>query len=157
MPALEWFQSIAHERERIGETMRSLALLQSRIEPHAQAMGATGHGSGGDRMVGMAILSMKLHELERELPRMEQLHERHVEAALDVLYGRSGRGGLAKARSTTDADLLCAHYLQGIGWAEIAREMGKPDTEWPSQWCRQRAVRACWFIDRIGMEQLAET
>lgn len=161
MTALEFFQSIADERQRIAGVREQIAILQSRIEPHGQSFGATGHGGGGaDRMFNLVLARMRLsdlQEMERRLPEMQAALDRRIEAATDVLYGRSGRGGLARAKSSVDADILCCYYLQGMGWAEIAREVVKRDTDYPTQWCKQRAARALEFIDRTGLARLADS
>lgn len=160
MTALEWFESIADERRRIDGIREQKALLESRLEPHGQALGATGHGGSSDKMFSLVLARMRLtdlQEFECKLPDMQRALEDRIGQALEVLYGKSGRGGLAKARSSTDADILCCYYLQGMGWAEIAREVVKPDTEWPRQWCRRRAMRALEFIDRTGIAKLANS
>lgn len=160
MTALEWFESIADERRRIDGVREQIAMLQSKLEPHGQELGATGHGGNADKMFSLVLARMKLtdlQELEARLPDMQRALDDRIDDALDVLYGKSGRGGLAKARSSTDADILCCYYLQGMGWSEIASDVVKPDTEWPRQWCRRRAVRALEFIDRTGIAKLANS
>ena len=157
MSAFEWFESIATEGKRIQKIKQNLALLDSRIAPHAQGFEPMGHGGGSsDAMLGMAMASARLGALKRLLPTLERKHEAKLAYATDVLYGRSGRGGLARATSTDDADMLCFHYLQGESWASIARRFEVEDANL-TRWCQRRAVRVCREIDRIGMDTLADS
>lgn len=163
MAAIDWFEGILAEGERIEKIKQNLALLDSRISPHGQGFEPTGHGGGSsDRMLAHAILSAKLGELKAQLPELERKHEAKLERATDVLYGKSGRGGLArvsKRRGATfleEADMLCLHYLQGESWASIARRY-EPDTSNLTVWCQRRVRLACRQIDRIGMDELADS
>lgn len=157
MSAFEWFESVRKEGERIEKIKQELALLDSRISPRSQGFEPMGHGGGSnDAMVGMALVSARLGELRQILPMLERRHEAKLEMATHVLYGKSGRGGLARAASTDDADMLCYHYLQGESWASIARRY-EPDTSNLTVWCKCRAKVACRMIDRIGMDALADS
>lgn len=157
MAAFEWFESLAAEGERIEKIKQNLALLDSRIAPHSQGFDLMGHsGSGSDTMLGMAMVSARLAELRRLLPVVERKHEDRVAFATSVLYGKSGRGGLARATCTDDADMLRYHYLQGESWASIARRY-EPETSNLTVWCKRRAKWACMQIDKIGMESLADS
>ena len=157
MAALDFFEGILTEGERIRRISEQLALLDSRISPHGQGFEPTGHGGGSsDRMLAHAILSAKLGELKAQLPELERKHEAKLERATDVLYGKSGRGGLAKETCTDDADLLCFHYCQGESWASIARRYEIEDANL-TRWCQRRAVKVCRVIDRIGMDALADS
>ena len=158
MSALDYFEGIARDRERLEKVKQDIAFLESRISAHSQGFGATSHGSGDhDKVLRQALLSARIGELKAELPRLERKLERKLEHASRILYGTSGRGGLAKAKCTDDADILCCHYLQGMGWAKIAEQVVKPDTEWPTQWCMQRAKRAMNYIDRVGVDALLDS
>lgn len=157
MAALDFFEGILTEGERIRRISEQLALLDSRISPHGQGFEPMGHGGGGsDRMLAMAIISDKLGELRAQLPNLQRRHEEKLERATDVLYGRSGHGGLAKATCTDDADMLCFHYLEGESWSSIARRYEIEDANL-TRWCQRRAVKVCRVIDRIGMDALADS
>lgn len=163
MSALEWFESVRSEGERLERARQSLAMLESRIAPHSQGFEPMGHGGGGsDRMLAHAMLSDRLGQLQAQLPELERRHQAKLERATDVLYGRSGNGGLAKVakrRGATyleEADMLCLHYLQGEGWASVARRF-EPETTNLTVWCKRRAKLACRQIDRIGMDALADS
>ena len=157
MSAYEWFESIKSEGSRIERAKQQLALLDARISPHSQGFEAMGrHGGSTDSVMHRAILSSKMGEIRRELAAQERRHEAKIAHAKEVLYGRSGHGGLARATSTDDADMLRYHYLQGEGWASIARRFDADSTNL-TVWCKSRAKRACRQIDRIGMDVLADS
>ena len=156
MAALDWFESILTEGERIEKIRQNLAMLESRIAPRSQGYEPMGHGGGTDAMLGMALLSARLGELRRALPVLERKYEAKLEYATQVLYGRSGRGGVAKALGTDDADMLCFHYLQGESWASIGRRF-EPDASNLTVWCQRKAKQVCRQIDRIGMDALADS
>lgn len=158
MAALDWFESILAESERIRKVKDELAILDAQIGPRSQGYEPMGHGSGNgsDAILGMALVSARLSELRQVLPLIERRHEDSLERATQVLYGRSGRGGLARATNTDDADMLCFHYLQGESWASIARRF-EPETSNLTVWCKRRAAWACKQIDRIGMDTLADS
>lgn len=157
MSAFEWFESICTEGERIEKIKQNLAMLESRIAPRSQGYEPMGHGGGStDAMLGMALVSAKLGELRQLLPLAERKHEDRIEYATQVLYGKSGRGGVAKALGTDDADMLCYHYLQGESWASIGRRF-EPDASNLTVWCQRKAKQVCKQIDRIGMDALADS
>lgn len=157
MAALDWFESILNEGERIEKIKQNLAMLESRIAPRSQGYEPMGHGGGSsDAMLGMAMMSARLGELRRLLPGLERKHEAKLEYATQVLYGRSGRGGVAKAVDTDEADMLCYHYLQGESWASIGRRF-EPDASNLTIWCQRKAKQVCKQIDRIGMDALADS
>ncbi len=157
MAALEWFESILTEGERIEKIKQNLAILESRIAPRSQGYEPMGHGGGSsDAMLGMAMMSARLGKLRQLLPLVERKHEDRIEYATQVLYGKSGRGGVAKAVGTDEADMLCYHYLQGESWASIGRRF-EPDASNLTVWCQRKAKQACKQIDRIGMDALADS
>lgn len=157
MAALDWFESICTEGERIKKIKQNLAMLESRIAPRSQGYEPMGHGGGSsDAMLGMAMMSARLGELRRLLPLVECRYEDKLEYATQVLYGRSGRGGVAKALGTDEADMLCYHYLQGESWASIGRRF-EPDASNLTVWCQRKAKQICKQIDRIGMDALADS
>lgn len=157
MAALDWFESILTEGELIEKIKQNLAMLESRIAPRSQGYEPMGHGGGStDAMLGMALMSAKLGELRQLLPLVERKHEDRIEYATQVLYGKSGRGGVAKALGTDDADMLCYHYLQGESWASIGRRF-EPDASNLTVWCQRKAKQVCKQIDRIGMDALADS
>ena len=155
MSAFEWFEAIPRLQKRVDDLQDRVASAYASAGPHGKQMGSIGGGGKHDALAGIDSLidTNAVAELDRAKAELEQTLER----ASNVLYGKSGRGGLAKASCSADADILCCHYLQSMGWAEIAKEIVKPDVEYPDKWCRMRAVRACRKIDRLGMDELAES
>lgn len=155
MAALEWFEGIPTIRRKVEELAMAIESAHAAAGPHGQSMGTIGGGSGRDSLAG----------IDRLIDSDVRLELRHAKATLAyrtayamwVLYGMSGRGGLAMAKGVADADILCCHYIQGMKWSDIAREVVRPDTDYPSQWCRRRAITACRYIDRVGMPTLVDT
>ena len=156
MSAFEWFEGLRAEGERIRRIEQDIAFLESSIAPHGQGFEPMGHGSSTDPMVRMSILSARLGELRGLLPDLERRHKERLERATSVLYGKSGRGGVAKAVGTDEADMLCFHYCQGESWASVGRRF-EPDTPNLTMWCKRKAERVCKQVDRIGMEALADS
>ena len=157
MAALDWFESLEAEGGRIKKIGQELAVLDASISPRSQGFGPMGHGGGNvDAVLGMAMVSARLSELRELLPGLERAHEAKLEYATQVLYGKSGRGGLAKATCTDDADMLRFHYLQGESWASIGRRYN-PEYGNLTVWCKRKAATICKTIDRIGMDVLIDS
>ena len=156
MAALEFFESILASVRELRDLENEILSLETQAGPHGQQVGSVG-GSGGchDGMRGIdRLVDGGMRErLEQQRATVRQ----QVNSALKVLYGKSDKGGLAKARNSTDADIICCHYLQGMGWTEIAREIVKPDSKSPGHWCQMRARRALEYIDRVGADALANS
>ena len=58
MAAIDWFEGILAEGERIEKIKQNLAMLESRIAPRSQGYEPMGHGGGSsDRMLASAMLS----------------------------------------------------------------------------------------------------
>ena len=155
MAARDFFESIQRLQARIHKLESDIESAYATAGPHGQSFGSIG-GGGGDRLAGVdrVIDSDAMRELDRAKARLYELLDR----ATDILYGESGNGGLAKARGSDDAYVLDLHYLQGIGWARMARyyvDVG--DVADPADYLRIRARHAMRYIDRVGMDELAGT
>lgn len=154
MNAREHFESIRDDLMDVRALELDIESMEAQALPHGQGEGGGGGGthdslSGIDRIVDTRM---------RERLRVQRaLINVRIEAMTEVLYGRSGRGGLAKARSSTDADILCCYYLQGMSWADIAKDVTRATVVRPNGWCRTRAMRALEYIDRVGMDVLADS
>lgn len=154
MRAREYFERLLdvelelQARRRKAQSMRET--LGSKSGTSTGSIGGTG------KTDGMADVDHVI-EYEMEIERDQAKHDLELSYATDVLYGRSGRGGLAKARRSVDADILCCHYLQGMSYAEIADEIAKPDSNDPVHWCIMRARRALDYIDTVGMHNLSNS
>ena len=154
MAALEWFESIPRLQKRVDDLQDRVASAYASAGPHGQQMGSVGGGGKHDALAGIDSLidTNAVAELDRAKAELEQTLER----ASNVLYGKSGRGGVAKALGTDEADMLCFHYLQGESWASIGRRF-EPDASNLTVWCQRKAKQACKQIDRIGMDALADS
>lgn len=153
MTALEAFEAIASLRRSVERVEEAIAEAHAAAGPKGQSMGTIGGGGHSDAMAG--IDSLLDSDAYGELERMRGELIARTDRATDVLYGRSGRGGLAR-HDLVGADVLCCHYLMGIAYTEIGR-MLDPDMPAPYHWCRDRARRACRAIDRIGADALADS
>ena len=134
--------------------MQVLELAEAELEAESasinasggsQRLGSIGHSAKDPdaRMIYATIASTRYDLLRREV-------NAELEKATALLYGKHGRGGLAKARSTTDADCICGYYLQGMTWQQVADELVRPDSRDGAQWCKRRAYRALRWMDVSG-------
>lgn len=155
MAARDWFESIAQLQQEVNRLQASIESAYASAGPHGQSMGSVSHGGGSHD--SMAPIDRMLDsDAQRELERVQGLLRLRLDQATDVLYGKDSRGGLAKARGSVDADILWCRYCDGWRWAEIAAEFATPDSKAPAKWAMQRALRALRYIDRVGMESLAD-
>lgn len=152
MKARDWFDSIRADVLKLADMERDLEDLRAQTGPHGQQLGSIGHGSGGGD-VSAPVLRVVQAEAELDVARAK-LSQR-IEQATLTLYGRDGRGGVARVRGYLSADCLVGYYLQGMSWAEVADEYIKPDSSDPVAWCKMRTKRALDIIDRYGPETLA--
>ena len=152
--SLAYFERVAALRERVGKLSDEIESAYAAAGPHGQQVGSIGGGGGSDAMgvIDRIIDADTMAELERLRPRLRQW----LDKASDVLYGRSGRGGVAKRIGTDEADMLLRHYLQGESWASIARSFGASARNL-TDWCKCHARSVCRRIDRIGMDTLADS
>lgn len=155
MSALDLFCSIPPLQKRVDELEAAIASAYSSAGPKGQQFGSIG-GSGGshDALAGVDRVIDSGAVAERDSLKARLIST--LERATDVLYGKSGRGGVAKAIGTDEADMLCFHYCQGESWASLGRRYN-PDDPWPTQWCKRYAIRICRDIDRIGLDKLADS
>lgn len=154
MAALDWFESLARLRIRVAALQDAIDEAYAQAGPKGQQLGSIGGTGRGDPLAG--IDAMLDADATAELDRARgRLYDR-MDYATAVLYGRSGRGGLAKLTSTDDADMLCYHYLQGESWASIGRRYC-PESSNLTTWAERHAVRVCRIIDRAGMDALADS
>ena len=153
--AQTYFESIEGLRSRLERLGNEIESAYAQAGPRGQQLGSVG-GSGAphDAMAGVDHIIDSNAVAERD--RLQALLESHLDYATDVLYGRSGRGGLAKATCTDDADVLCFHYLQGESWASIGKRYDVESSNL-TVWAKTRARRAFRAIDRIGMDVLADS
>ena len=134
--------------------LQVLELAQARLEAEcasesasgaSQRLGSIGHSAKDpdSRMIYATVASTRYDLLRQEV-------NAELAKATALLYGKHGRGGLAKARSSTDADCICGYYLQGMTWQQVADELVRPESRDGAQWCKRRAYRALRWMDVTG-------
>ena len=133
--------------ERLRDNGRELEERKTKVQEMRAQLGSRGArygtiGSSGNHDATAAV--DRVIEAEQALAIDQARHDLELEQACAILYGRSGRGGLARERGTTDADIICC-------------SISKPDSDSPVSWCRQRASRALRFIDSVGADVLADS
>lgn len=154
MTARDWLESIRADVVELVGMEYELEEIETKLGPHGQRMGSIGGTGDPDKL--RPIDSLVDSGLREKLESKRDRVNRRIEHALHVLYGRSGRGGLAKLTSTDDADMLRYHYLQGESWASIGRRYC-PESSNLTTWAERHAVRVCRIIDRVGMDALADS
>lgn len=152
MLARDWFEEIRWQVLRVERAQADLEAMRLTLGAHGQKYEATGHGTVGDGVD--AILAFVEAQTDLEIARIKLTAE--LERATDVLYGKSGRGGLAKVRCSADADCITGYYLLGYSWRQVAEEMVRPDSRDGAQWCKRRAYRALAALDGYDLQDLAE-
>ena len=148
MRAREYFESVRAEVIRLERSRSMLERLRAREGARAQTYGiSSGLSAGGDPMdaVGSRI------DMEGRMAALVARAEADIDAATEVLYGRDGRGGLAKLKGSRYSDAVCLYYVQGSTWTEAAAEM-----ECSRQWCRALAAEAFSYIDRVGWAEVKD-
>lgn len=152
MQALDLFAEIADLQTRVDRLESRITEARESIGPSGQQLGSIGGIGNRDAMAPVDALV----DWETELDRTRADLHRALDFASDVLYGRSGRGGLAKAASSTDADLLHWRYCVGESWTACGVRLN-PESKTPDAWARMRAARAVAKLDRLGMIALADS
>lgn len=154
MKARDWFESIRVGVVEMQKLEQGIECIETQAGPHGQNVGSIGGGGNRD---SMAVVDRMVDSgMREELARLRANYNPEIESALGVLYGNDGNGGLAKAKQSVDADILCCYYLQGMGWTAIAASIARPKVKRPNGWVRMRAMRALAYIDRVGCRTLAD-
>ena len=154
MKARDWFESIRVGVVEIQKLEQDIECIETKAGPHGQSVGSIGGGGSHDSMAGIdRIVDTGMKE---KLAGLKARYIPEIESALEILYGVDGNGGLAKAKQSVDADILCCYYLQGMEWPAIAAGLARPEVKRPNGWVRMRAMRALAYIDRVGCKTLAD-
>ena len=154
MTARDYFTRLSDEVGELEKRKAKVRELREQIGIKGQSFGSIGgYGSNHNAMGPVDYVV----DLERQIELDQARLDLELEYATTILYGRSGRGGLARERSTLDADIICCHYLQNMTYGEIAASIARPESRDPVHWCMMRAHRALAFIDRIGAATLADS
>lgn len=143
MQARDWFEEIRWRVLRLERAKAEIGAMRLKLGARGQKYEAMSHGTAGDKADG--IIDLVQAEMEIEIASAKLNVE--LDRATDVLYGRSGRGGLAKMRCSADADCITGYYLLGYSWRQVAEEMVRPDSRDGAQWCKRRAYRAMAALD----------
>lgn len=152
MTSREFFEAVRSDLASLESLKRRCDVAENACQPHGGAAGSS-HGGCADSTARYDALI----ELREEVARAEARAQREADSAAAVLYGESGRGGYARARSATDADIVFGRYLMLMPWSEVAAAVSAPDGPSPERWCRMRAARAFRSMDELGMAALADS
>ena len=153
MNSRDWFDLIRDRVEKLAKLEQNAEDKRSAVLPKGQQFEPSSHRGPCDGSAAM----LRYVEADTELDTMRKDVEGLLERATEVLYGRSGRGGLAKARSSADADCIFGYYLLHMTWREVADELVRPESKNGRHWCRMKACRAFEYMDRVGMDWLVES
>lgn len=152
MLAREYFDSLRFSVLQLAKMEdRMSALNESAKAP--KSMGRE-PSSGGSRSQPIAD---RLIDMEREVDEAKARLTPELNRACNVLYGKSGRGGVAKECGYASADSVYGYYLYGMSWPEVADELVSPDSKAGAHWCRNRAASAFRHMDNVGMARLADS
>ena len=142
MDAKEYFEGI---RSNVVETMRAREMLDRMKEREGAKVQSYREGAvGGDFADPMDSIVDRI-DFEGRLRQRIRDAEGLLDEACEVLYGKDGRGGLAKLKGTRYADAICMYYCQAETWAEIADVMQSSQ-----KWCRKICDVGFAYIDSIG-------
>ena len=128
--ARDYFESIRSEVIDVERACEMLERMRSREDAEAQRYDA----SRGSCCVEPPDLIARRIDFERRLAFRIEESRKSVDEALEILYGRDGRGGLAKAKGAIYADAICMRYCQAEPWREIAETM-RCSTAWAHRLC----------------------
>lgn len=145
MTAKEYFCSIRAEVVKIQQASEMLERMRAKECGRAQSFEP--RGKGGVSSPADAIASRI--DFEGRLERRIADANAEVDEALVYLYGRDGRGGLAKVAGSRYADAVCMRYLQGESWRDMADVMRCSD-----KWCKELCSAAFVKIDAVGWAEL---
>ena len=155
MRAREFFERMADMRGHVRELADTIAKARASAGLHGRSSGmsvAGGQRADPNRALEWLIDSGIEREHAESVARLDAMER----VAASILYGRDGHGGLAKARSPQDADIIFCRYVRGMRWTDIARDVARPDSACPSKWCEMRARRAMDYVDRVGAAVLID-
>lgn len=147
MAAQEYFERI---RENVIEIERSKGMLDVLMQSEDVSAQSYDCRTSGGEVDAMDKVDRRIDFESRLKERIGEL-EGELDDATDVLYGKSGRGGLAKLKGNRYADVLCMAYLQAMTWHETADVM-----RCSQKWCRELASAAFVFVDEFGLSKLRE-
>lgn len=142
MKAKEYFEGIRAEVVKTDRAREMLERMRAREGAKAQSY----HAGGGSGYAAEPMDSIARRiDFEGRLEKRIAAAEEALDEACEVLYGKDGRGGLAKLKGTRYADAICMGYLQAQPWPEIADIM-----QCSQQWCHELCNAGFVYIDKVG-------
>lgn len=141
MKAKEYFEGIRAEVVKTDRAREMLERMKAREGAKAQAYQ---EGGGNGVCDPMESVSRRI-DFEGRLKQRIADAEEAIDEACALLYGRDGRGGLAKLKGTRYADAICMGYLQAQPWDEIAEIM-----QGSVRWCHTLCDVGFAYIDEVG-------
>lgn len=152
MSCLECFCRIRDDVLALQKAELDVEDLRLQVEGCSATTGTTSRGARSSDG-----LKAHLADESARLDRMKARLNARLDAALLILYGRSGRGGLAKAKGSAEADCACGYYLMGMTWPEVASELAPEDSSDAAQWCKRRAYRGLEYVGRVRGKRLRDS
>lgn len=141
MNAKEYFEGI---RAEVVSTERAREMLERMKAKEGAKSQGYHEGAGGDASDPMESVAKRI-DLEAIIAQRIADAEAHIDEACDLLYGKDGRGGLAKLKGARYADAICMGYLQAQPWGEVAEIM-----QGSVRWCHALCDVGFAYIDEVG-------
>ena len=151
MRARDWFECIRADVLEVAKMERRVEDLRSSCGPRSGTFGGSATFTP-PRVTAQDLLV----DAENRLDLRKKALKSDLDRACAVLYGRDGRGGIAKMRGTAAADSIHGYYLQGMSWPEVASELVRPESKDAAQWCKRTAYRAIEYADETGLYTLMD-
>lgn len=149
MNAKEYFEGIRDEVVKTDRAREMLERMKAREGAKAQSyQTGGGHGNACDPMESVS----RRIDFEGRLRQRIADAEEAIDEACELLYGKDGRGGLAKLKGARYADAICMGYLQAQTWSEIADIMQSS-----VRWCHKLCDVGFAYIDKVGWAALKNT
>lgn len=142
MKAKEYFEGIRAEVVKTDKARDMLERMKAKEGAKAQSY-TEGRGSGEVSDWSLSVLQRI--EFENRLHNRINEAQCMIDEACELLYGKDGRGGLAKLKGTRYADAICMGYLQAQPWNEIAEIM-----QGSVRWCHTLCDVGFAYIDDVG-------
>lgn len=152
MTARELFSDARRQVMALEAIRREISALRA-----ARGVSGASGGGGGSRNGSTLCMGDRMYDLEEREKVMGKNVEKTLGNLTDVLYGSSGRGGVAKEIGSAAADCVCGYYLMAMTWPQVAAELVRPESKDGAQWCKRRAYRALQLIDDVGLVKLRES
>ena len=149
MTAAEYFAQVRAAALEIAQEQRTIERLRSREGVKGKAWDAVGHttGVGDPYETTRQRMDFELRIFNGQLEDAEKV----VEEGMEVLYGRDGRGGLARMAGTKWANVVHQRDCMAKTWSKVAYTLDMS---------RSQALRlyseALDLVDDFGLARLKE-